>query len=482
VFLYKATNRPGFVDLPLPPDDGNDYDIGNDDADKTEKDSNSDTTSIDDIASTEDGDTASPEGIPPTAPTELNADSDVIDDDASVAIAAHAVDVTDVPVADAEVCSLSTVPVDINDIGIVVEADARPVPAVPADPLAESEQEENPEEQSGGTNLEDDYSGNDITGFGYKMVELQPTKEQFEFLMDTDVEPYTLVNDLRKNIFDKLSQDGFLPAGATPHHIRIRQKARNAVTAIICDGLTLRENQVAVYSGRELAVEILDKEEHYTTLKNGDLALLVQKWERSTWTLSRPFEVILRGNMPIKEICKRLAYATGIPLKSLKVLLLQPYNEIRLSDLHLASPVGPRMWISPINEERVLSKMQWHMRDWDLIMVQDESEPLKQLSKAEQQTVDEAKANASNYAYDYYSYTSNTTTVYPSVSYPTGNGGGKKTRVEQGIHIKTQKDREKERQLQEERGADGSSPATADTTEVCHQTSTPNLALFADIE
>ena len=136
--------------------------------------------------------------------------------------------------------------------------------------------------------------------------------------------------------------------------------------------------------------------------------------------------------MPVREICRRLAHATNIPLQSLKVLLLQPYNEVRLSDLQLSAPSGPRMWISPINEDRVLNKMQWHMRDWDLIMVQDASEPLKQLSKAEQQTVEEARANASNYGYDYYSYTSNTTTAYPTVNHhPTGSGG-KKTRVEQG--------------------------------------------------
>jgi hypothetical protein len=182
-------------------------------------------------------------------------------------------------------------------------------------------------------------------------------------------------------------------------------------------------------------VQILDKEEWYTPLKNGDLALLVQKWDRPTWTLEQAFEVILRGDMPVKEICRRLACTVDIPVKSLKVLLLQPYNEIRLSDLYLNAPAGPRMWISPLNEERVLSKMQWHMRDWDLIMLQDESAPLKKLSKAELQTVQEAKANSSNYGYDYYSY-SNTT--YPSVNYSKNTGGtntsdgAKKSRTEQG--------------------------------------------------
>lgn len=164
------------------------------------------------------------------------------------------------------------------------------------------------------------------------------------------------------------------------------------------------------------------------------MALLVQKWDRPTWTLEQPFEVILRGNMPVKEICRRLAYTTNIPLKSLKVLLLQPYNEIRLSDLYLNAPAGPRMWISPINEERVLSKMQWHMRDWDLIMLQDESAPLKTLSKAELQTVQEAKANSSNYGYDYYSYSNAT---HPTVNY-SGNSvsnsdGSKRSRTEQGV-------------------------------------------------
>ena len=61
---------------------------------------------------------------------------------------------------------------------------------------------------------------------------------------------------MRQNVFDKLLHDGLLPEGATLHHVRIRHKARNTVTGILSDGLTLRENQVAVYSGRELAVEV----------------------------------------------------------------------------------------------------------------------------------------------------------------------------------------------------------------------------------
>lgn len=195
-----------------------------------------------------------------------------------------------------------------------------------------------------------------------------------------------------------------------------------------------------MYSGREVAVEILDHEEHFSSLPYGDVIVYVQKWDRKTWTIEKPIEVILRGNMTIQEISQKLAYLTNITLEGMRVILLQPYNEVKLCDLYLNQPTGPRPWISTSKETRKLSQMQWYLRDWDTLLVQDITEPLKRLSKVEIQTVKDAKAYQSNYGYDYYydgpyvttpSSTNNSTTTTTATS--TTNGPTKRpVRVEKG--------------------------------------------------
>ncbi len=227
----------------------------------------------------------------------------------------------------------------------------------------------------------------------------------------------------------------------------------------------MRENQINLFNGRELAVEILDHKEQHSNLPYGDAIVYIQRWNRSTWTLSSPIEVILHGDMTVQEISKRLAALTGINFEGFRVLLLQPFNEVKLCDLHLAQPNGHRPWSNTTNEIRKISQMQWYLRDWDTLLVQDINEPLKKLSRTEIRSVTEAKAYQSSYAYDYYDYPSTgSATVSTTSSYETK----KPVRVEKGIfypsafltlhllgiHIKTQKDREKEKMENEKRNSD----------------------------
>lgn len=205
----------------------------------------------------------------------------------------------------------------------------------------------------------------------------------------------------------------------TPNYLRLRLKSRNTISTIFSSSLTLRQNQVNLFSGREISVEILNHEEFYTTLTYGDVIVYVQKWERSTWTLSKPIEVILHSNMTVSDISKRLASIYNIPSHSLRVLLVQPYHEIKLCDLYLTQPSGHRPWINTTNENRSLSQMQWYLRDWDTLIIQNIDENFKKLSKVEIQSVKDAKAYQTNYGYDYYYDTS-----YVSTGTSTSNNNG----------------------------------------------------------
>jgi hypothetical protein len=186
------------------------------------------------------------------------------------------------------------------------------------------------------------------------------------------------------------------------NYLRLRLKSKNTISTIFSHNLSLRENQIHLFSGREVGLEILDHEEIHTALPNGDVVVYVQKWNRKTWTLEKPLEVILRGSMLVSEISQRLAILTNTPPEGFRVLLLQPYNEVKLCDLYLKQPSGPRPWINTMVETKKLSEMHWYLRDWDTLLVQDSNEPLKKLSKVEIQTVKEARAYQSNYGYDYY--------------------------------------------------------------------------------
>lgn len=186
------------------------------------------------------------------------------------------------------------------------------------------------------------------------------------------------------------------------NHIRLRLKSKNTITTILSHHLTLRENHIHLFSGREISVEILDHEELYTALSNGDVVVYAQKWDRKTWTLEKPIEVILRGSMSVPDISRRLAILTNTSPDGFRVLHMQPYNEVKLCDLYLNQPSGPRSWMNTFLEKKKLSNTHWYLRDWDTLLIQDINEPLKKLSKVEIQTVVDAKAYQSNYGYDYY--------------------------------------------------------------------------------
>lgn len=110
--------------------------------------------------------------------------------------------------------------------------------------------------------------------------------------------------------------------------------------------------------------------------------------------------------MSVSEISKRLSSIYNIPPNSLRVLLIQPYHEIKICDLHLTQPSGHRPWLSTSNENRPLSQMQWYLRDWDTLLIQNVDEKFKKLSKVEIQSVKDARAYQTSYGYDYYYDTS----------------------------------------------------------------------------
>ncbi len=104
-------------------------------------------------------------------------------------------------------------------------------------------------------------------------------------------------------------------------------------------------------------------------------------------------------------------------------------------------------------EERALVHMVWHLNEGDLIIIQDESEPLRELSSAEKQSMIDAKIHmSSSDVYGVYS----DVIIPQNYSWPKSNAISTPHR-EQGIHIKTHKEREKEKTAVVVEGGDSTS-------------------------
>ena len=140
---------------------------------------------------------------------------------------------------------------------------------------------------------------------------------------------------------------------------------------------------------------MLKKPENIPKPCPGDVVVYIQKFNRSTWSLSPIREVYLRGNMKVRDIAAQLAYLWRIPLSSLRTLIVQAYNEVKVSDLHLLYPKGTRMWADPTEEERTLNRVQWYLREGDMILLSDNSEDLKTLDEEEKKSIQEAATHAS---------------------------------------------------------------------------------------
>ena len=66
------------------------------------------------------------------------------------------------------------------------------------------------------------------------------------------------VSDLRKDVLEKLVELGKLPEGSPASLVRLREKWNVRAGGILRDGLTLRQHNVSLVEGREIAVQVND--------------------------------------------------------------------------------------------------------------------------------------------------------------------------------------------------------------------------------
>lgn len=158
----------------------------------------------------------------------------------------------------------------------------------------------------------------------------------------------------------------------------------------------------------------------------GDCILFVQRWHRTTWTLGEKMEVYIPGTWPVHVIAGCLAELVGIEdFKNMKVLIIQPHNHISISALAENIPSDGRRWTNVSSEKSRMYDMQWYLTNGDLLLLQDSSEPLKQLTEKERMSTlraREAEGRASSHFSSSYFWPeeSDTITVAKPVTRPVG--------------------------------------------------------------
>ena len=197
------------------------------------------------------------------------------------------------------------------------------------------------------------------------------------------------------------------------------------------------------------------------TARNVSAVLLqIQVWNRRAFTVGTRIEVLIRQDEPLKSVAKKLAYYFNIPLPFLRILFVPGTSEINLCDLPLNCPTkySTRAWFDGSLETRKLSDLcEMKLYDGDLLLLQNIREPLRELTETEKKSI-EKKSQAPSY-YDYPStsarnYDSNTlksNSNFDNSTYSTVLQFGARTKKkENGVFIKTQKERKRQSDKEEE--------------------------------
>lgn len=295
------------------------------------------------------------------------------------------------------------------------------------------------------------------------------------------------INDVKAQVVSKLVELGRLPEGTSPHRIRLREKLGNSPGQILSGDDTFSNNQVYLFDNKVLVFQVLEHEEFPPDAERGSVMVLVQRWNRSTWSLGDRFEVLLRSSMTIRNIARSLSFLTGIALHSMLAMVLPRDAEFPLSDIALRSPPQNygRSWFDPSKERRLLSAMSHELRvtDGDVLLLQDTSERLLELSPADRKSIEIVRvANQQAYWSPSTSSAPLSGNRNPFDSHPASSNTSTKSGLKHGhsssngVHIKTHRDR-----LQEQSDRSLNSTAAACGTDASDVVSTTGSGTLSPV-
>jgi hypothetical protein len=184
-----------------------------------------------------------------------------------------------------------------------------------------------------------------------------------------------------------------------PEYIRIRAHTtgHQPPGATLRDGLSLLDAKLTLFNDKVLVVQVLTTPDRpLPPMEAGDVVVLVQRWHRTSWALGTRLEVLLRGSRTVRSVVGGIATLLGISnVSCLRVLKLNKLGaDVYLSQLKDAEPTSSSYnyvsWVDPCatnSDKELKSAREFSLADGDLLIVQDTSEPLRELSQEESRSV-----------------------------------------------------------------------------------------------
>ena len=259
------------------------------------------------------------------------------------------------------------------------------------------------------------------------------------------ISPDTLLLDVKQVLVEQFKATGRLPAIADSYWLRIWEKLGSSKGRLLkYDRKSLQENGFPVCDWRHVFVQLLDNDWRPPDFEEANMLMLTQRWFRGSWSVGPPVEISVPANMSASILFDKLSLASGISASNLKVLVLFAFTEIFLcgldDEVYLSSK-NVRWLQRPTTD---LSIFEWYtsitngstkadLADGTLLVIQDSSEELRELTVDEKLSQQNALQGESYYNADMFS-----TTVSSNGSYilrPVA-------RTEKGIRIKTRSEKE----------------------------------------
>ena len=239
---------------------------------------------------------------------------------------------------------------------------------------------------------------------------------------------------------------GRLPLTADSNWLRIWEKLGSSKGRLLkYDRKSLHENGFPVCDWRHVFIQLLDSDWKPVDFDEGNVLMLVQRWNRKSWSIGPAVEISVPSNMSATTLFDKLSSVAGIAPQNLRVLVLFAFTEIFLCGLDDAGYLSSKnvRWLQrPAAID--MSVFEWYTRitngstnadlaDGTLLIIQDCSEELRELNADEKCAQQKALQGETYYNAEMFSttYSSNGSSILRPVA-----------RTERGIKIKTRSEKE----------------------------------------
>jgi hypothetical protein len=234
------------------------------------------------------------------------------------------------------------------------------------------------------------------SNYQFEFFDLSKDAENFVDLFEIPVHEEILIADLKKLIAPMLVEKNIQVSD--PSHIRLRDVSSSQysrrVGKAFPDAVTLKKATMYIYSKR-IAVQVLSEPE---TVQDGekDLVIFVQHFSNDKFELSKKEDFVINEDASLEEFREKLGAKYGIEPQHVSVVKVDNYYSF-YDDPDLLD-VPDMKWDKPTvlysTKNTVGDTMM--MRNGNLVIIRDNSVPLKELTDKEKDAIKKETSKRKN--------------------------------------------------------------------------------------